>query len=235
MAAITGFNPLANREGFAVVYPQALGVAGTEDHQLGAAWNAGPGCGCAASVDTDDAGALRALILKLCDEGLADPRRIYLCGLSNGGRMAYRMALESADLLAAVGVVAGAWNLEGPRPVRLVPTLIFHGTADRHIPYEGGRGELGRALDHASVPDTVVRWAALMGCAGKPRRRVEEGFFRDAVEGPGAEVVLWTLPGEGHAWPGGRAWSPTADPPTERLSASRCLWAFFQQHALEPA
>lgn len=235
MAAITQLNALANRERFAVVYPQALGQPGTEDHAMGAAWNAGPGCGSLRFADTDDVGYLRALMLKLQAEGHADPCRTYLCGLSNGGRMAYRMALEAPDLLAAAAIVGGAWNGEGARPARAVPTLIFHGTEDRHIPYEGGRGALGRALDHLSVPDTVVRWAALQGCEGKPRRLLQAGFLRDTATGPGAEVVLWTLPGEGHAWPGGRAWSPTADRPTDRLSASEESWAFFKRFQVGPA
>lgn len=235
MASITQLNALANREGFLVAYPQALGEPGTEDHARGAAWNAGAGCASERFGGADDAGYLRALILQLQGDGLADPSRTYLCGLSNGGRMAYRMALEASDLLAAVAVVGGAWNGEGARPGRPVPTMVFHGTADRHIPFEGGRGDLGRALDHASVPDTVLRWARLMGCAGKPRRQLQDGFLRDTASGPGVEVVLWTLPGEGHAWPGGRAWSPSADRPTDRLSASDEIWAFFKRHPLEPA
>lgn len=235
MAMITNLNALANREGFAVVYPQALGEAGSEDHQLGAAWNAGQGCGSTRFAGADDAGFLRTLILKLQVEGCADPTRTYLCGLSNGGRMAYRMALEASDLLAAIAVVGGAWNGVGDRPAHSIPTIIFHGTEDRHIPYEGGRGALGRAIDHASVPDTVVRWVQVMGGAGKPRRIVQDGFLRDTATGPGVEVVLWTLPGEGHAWPGGRAWSPTADRPTDRLSASEEIWAFFKRFRREPS
>ncbi len=229
MAGITGLHGAADREGFAVLYPQALGEPGHEDPGRGAAWNAGPGCGCAAHPEADDAGFLGALLWRLVEGGVADPGRLYACGLSNGGRMVYRLARELGDRLAAVAVVAGAWDgceegLRGP-----VPTLVIHGTADRHIPYAGGRGAKGRDLEHLPVPRAVLRWARLMGCEGKPRRRFQGGFACDILEGPGVEVALWTLGGEGHAWPGGRAWSPEADPPTRLFSATEEIWAFFRR------
>lgn len=233
MAGITGLNALADREGFSVVYPQALGEQGSEDPTRAAAWNAGPGCGCPLHPEVDDAGFLRALLARLVARGVADPRRCYVAGLSNGGRMAYRLALDASDQVAAAGVVAGAWDGGGHAPLRPVPTLVIHGTEDQHIPYDGGRGTRGRDLEHLSVPHTVHRWALLMGCDGRPRRCFEGPYQCDTLSGPGAEVALWTLPGAGHAWPGGRTWSPAADRPVSDFSASERLWAWFQRWTLE--
>lgn len=234
MARITGFNGLADRHGFAVAYPAALGRPGREEAATGAAWNAGPGLGCPDHAEADDTGFLRALAAHLADAWPVDPRRIYVCGFSNGGRMAARLALEASDRFAAAALVAGAWNGVGATPFRPIPVLMIHGTADRHIPYPGGRGALGRAVENLPVREQFLRLAALLGCEGKPRRTFRGPFFRDAFRHAGAdgEVALWTLPGEGHAWPGGRAWSAAADAPTPDFSASEEIWAFCARYSL---
>jgi polyhydroxybutyrate depolymerase len=234
MARITGFNGLADRHGFAVAYPAALGRPGREEAATGAAWNAGPGLGCPDHAEADDVGFLRTLAAHLAATGPADPRRTYVCGLSNGGRMAARLALEAADVFAATALVAGAWNGEGATPARPVPILMIHGTADRHIPYEGGRGARGRVVENLPVREQFLRLAALQGCEGKPRRSFRGAAFRDVFRhaGAAAEVALWTLPGEGHAWPGGRAWSADADPPSVDFQASEEIWAFCARYSL---
>ena len=227
MAKITGLSAQAPL----VLYPAALGEPGSEDPARGAAWNAGEGLGCPAFPGADDAGFLRALIARVRETRCLDPRRVHLAGLSNGGRMAYRMGLEAADLFASVAVVAGAWDGSGPAPARSVPTLIFHGTADRHIPYAGGFGEKGRRVPHRSAPETAFAWAKLMGCAPKIQRTASGLYHLDlARAADGTEVGLWTVEGQGHAWPGGRPWAPGADLPARDLDATSLILDFFARH-----
>jgi polyhydroxybutyrate depolymerase len=229
MAKITG---LTARAPGLVLYPAALGEPGSEDPARGAAWNAGPGLGHPDFPDADDAGFLRELIGRVRETQALDPARIHLAGLSNGGRMAYRMAQEAADLLASVAVVAGAWDGSGPAPSRPVSTLIFHGTADRHIPYEGGAGAKGRRVIHRPTLETAFAWAKLMGCAPKIQRSVSGPHHLDLARGAdGTEVGLWTVQGQGHAWPGGRAWAPAADAPAPDLDATGLILAFFARHS----
>lgn len=228
MVKITSFT--AKAPGL-VLYPAALGEAGSEDPSIGAAWNAGPGLGCPAFPEADDAGFLRALIGTLALDTAFDPRRVHLAGLSNGGRMAYRMGLEAADLFASIAVVAGSWDGSGPTPARPVSTLIFHGTEDRHIPYAGGVGTKGRRIAHRSAPETAFAWAKRMGCAPKIQRSTEGLHHLDLAQRPeGVEVGLWTVAGQGHAWPGGRAWSPSADAPAPDLDATALILDFFARH-----
>jgi polyhydroxybutyrate depolymerase len=230
MAKITGLT--ARAEGL-VLYPAALGEPGSEDPARGAAWNAGPGLGCPDFPEADDAGFIRALIGRLAEEAAFDPRRVHVAGLSNGGRMAYRLGLEAADLFASLAVVAGAWDGGGPMPARPVSTLIFHGTTDRHIPYAGGVGEKGRRVAHRSAPETAFAWGQRMGCAPKIQRSAHGRHHLDLARGEeGVEVGLWTVEGQGHAWPGGRAWSAAADPPAPDLDATAQIFAFFAQHPL---
>ncbi|HTL98549.1 MAG TPA: PHB depolymerase family esterase [Holophagaceae bacterium] len=228
MAKITGFT--ARAPGL-VLYPAALGEPGSEDPARGAAWNAGPGLGHPAFPEADDAGFLRALIARLRETRSVDPSRIHLAGLSNGGRMAYRLALEAADLFASVAVIAGAWDGSGPKPSRPVSTLIFHGRSDQHIPYEGGLGAKGRRVTHHSAPETAFAWARLMGCAPKIQRSSSGAHHLDlARAADGTEVGLWTVEGQGHAWPGGRAWSAAADSPVRDLDATALILDFFARH-----
>ena len=231
MASLSGLSRLADERGFRVAYPQALGEPGTEDPSRGAAWNAGPGLGCPLHPGADDVAYLEAVVDRVDRQAPVDPRRIYVAGFSNGARMAYRLALE-APWVAAIAAVAGTPIL-GEAPSRAVPTLAFHGTADRHIPYEGGVGPQGRRLPALPAREAMARWAALMGCAPAPEPEILEAHRLDRWEGAAAEVGLWTVAGMGHAWPGGRPYAPGADAPARDLSAAHLIWAFFEAHPLE--
>lgn len=233
MASISGLSKLADARNFLVAYPQALGKTGSEDPVLGAAWNSGPGLGCPAFADADDVGFLRELVKEIARRHPVDPARVHLCGISNGGRMAYRMALEAPEL-ASIAVVSGAWSGGAAKPARSVSTLIFHGTADDYIPYGGGPGSKGRRVAHAPAPESAYRWAQLMGCSGKPLRSFDGACYCDAMGSRDGrtEVAFWTLPEGGHAWPGGKAWSPTSDQPSQELSASKLIWDFFARHPM---
>ena len=231
MAHLSGLSRLADERGFRVAYPQALGVPGTEDPAVGAAWNAGPGLGSSAHGGADDVGYLAEVVARVDRHAPVDPERVYVAGFSNGARMAYRLAL-AAPWVAAIAAVAGA-PVAGPAPARPVPTLAFHGTEDRHIPYAGGVGSQGRRLPALAAPEALARWAALMGCGEGPMREAMAPHHLDLWRGPGGEVGLWTVTGMGHAWPGGRPYAPEADRPVPDLSAAHLIWAFFEAHPRE--
>ncbi|MBP1772967.1 MAG: hypothetical protein H6P99_2130 [Holophagaceae bacterium] len=230
MAALSGLSRLADERGFRVAYPQALGEAGTEDPALGAAWNAGPGLGCPAQVEGDDVAFLTAVVERVDRHAPVDGHRVFVAGFSNGARMAYRLAL-AAPWVAAIAPVAGA-PVWGDPPERPVPTLAFHGTEDRHIPYGGGVGPLGRRVPALAAPEALARWADLMGCGGSPVRDTLDSHHLDLWTSEACEVGLWTVAGMGHAWPGGRAYAPGADIPAPDLSAAHLIWAFFEAHPL---
>ena len=85
---------------------------------------------------------LRRLAVELAERGVADPGRIYVAGVSNGGMMALRLICEGADFVAGVGsVIASMPAAAGAdcRPARPVPVVMFNGTADKLVPYDGGR------------------------------------------------------------------------------------------------
>lgn len=228
---ISEMDRVADRHGFFVVYPEGSGWLGWPPRS----WNAGNCCGYARNAGVDDVAFLRALIAQLLRTHPIDPARVYAAGISNGGMMAHRLACELSDRLAAIAVVSGTLAVERCSPSRPLPLLMIHGTADRYVPYEGGRGALAKdqRTDRA-VADVASWWAARNGCDPAPRHEERGRIRQQAYEGcaEAADVLLYTLQGGGHAWPGGlRGWRFGKTPATE-LPASEVIWEFFSRHQL---
>jgi poly(3-hydroxybutyrate) depolymerase len=93
----------ARREGFVVVYP-----VGTIEGEA-RTWNAG---GVHAHNDADDVGYFSSVVRHLAANFNADPRGVFLAGMSNGGFMAHRLACEWADS-TTIGVRAIVPTLGG--------------------------------------------------------------------------------------------------------------------------
>ena len=218
-----GLKSLADREGFLVVYPE-----GSAKEVLGkrfATWNAGRCCGPAAEEGVDDVGFLRQVIERVQRDYYIDPARIYVTGMSNGAQMAYRLACELSDLIAAVVPVASVGTYEDCRPSRPMPILHIHGKEDPCARYEGGicGGCIAKFLRLmglparrkgrwacASVPDFIRGWAQRNGCSLNTEVEVPaEGvacthYLRCPQQ---ADVVLCTIQDHGHVWPGRRNYS----------------------------
>ncbi len=231
--ALTGFSDLADRDAFAVVYPNGTGRL--EDRLL--TWNSGNCCGYALEHQVDDVGFLRALLQTLEAGAGVDPRRVYVTGISNGGMLAYRAACELSGRIAAIAPVAAAMNVEQCAPAHPLSVVAFHGTADENVRYEGGRPRRIVDLRHPRVDQPVSHaisfWVGHNGCAPAPRREEQGNVLVETYAGgrEGTEVVLYTLRGGGHSWPGGAAIRPWIDPPSPNLAATEQMWEFFRRHA----
>lgn len=125
----------AEREGFLAVYPDGTGRLATRL----LTWNAGTCCGYASEHNVDDVGFTRAVVEDLSRRTPANRSRIYATGLSNGAMMAYRLALEASDLIAAIAPVAGS-EVAPFHPVRPVSILHIHSVDDPRALYTGGLG-----------------------------------------------------------------------------------------------
>lgn len=226
---MSGFNQVADQYGFIVVYPNGTGRI-SDDIIL--TWNGGECCGYAKQENVDDVGFVRAIVAELQSQVNIDSKRIYATGMSNGGILSHRLTCEAADLFAAIAPVAGTLNFEPCTPSEPVAVIEFHGTADSHLPYEGGIGAESLAgVDFASVSSSIQFWTAFNGCESTP---LTESFADIQHEtwtcANSASVELYTIIGGGHAWPGGRGGWPGADEPTQTISASQLIWEFFAAH-----
>jgi len=126
-----GLQPLVDREGLALVYPNAVA----------AQWKDGRSVATALTTDIDDVWFMRRLIEELVNTGISDPRRVYVTGFSNGGMMALRLICEAPELIAAAAPIAAnlpAELIDHCRPIRATPLLLMNGTADPIVPYDGG-------------------------------------------------------------------------------------------------
>jgi polyhydroxybutyrate depolymerase len=169
----------------------------------------------------------------------ADPRRVYVAGFSNGAGMAFRLAAEHADRVAAVAPAAGYCWVD-PKPSRPVPTLYLIGAADPIVPPRGGDVRLpwgNRLVRRPPVATTLETWAAAVGCDLRSVVESDAGGVRVEVFPPrpgGAEFRAVTVDGLGHHWPGGKGQlNPRiGGPPSARVDANRLVWEFFNRHSL---
>jgi polyhydroxybutyrate depolymerase len=230
---VSGWNDLAEQYGFIVVYPAGSGAFLGTFTRGANVWPMGP-----RSLGWD-VRFISDLIDKLEAEYNIDANRIYANGMSNGGGMAFALSCKLSDRMAAVGVVAGAhalsWDRCGdPRPV---PTLAFHGTADKFASYQGGSSPIAPG-PFPDIPDWTARVARKNQCQGDPSEtgitaNVRRLAYTNCAEN--ASVILYTVAGGGHTWPGGKPlpewWVGRT---THDINASRVMWEFFMLHPRGP-
>lgn len=233
MERLTGMSDLADRKGFLVVYPNGTGPIAKERLLT---WNAGNCCGYALDHNMDDTAFLRRLIGKIQTERKVDSRRIFATGFSNGAGMAYRAGCGMSDILAGIAPVSGALSVDACAPRTPLSVIAFNGTADKHVPYSGGKPE--RQLDRKhprtdkSVAFAISFWKERDGCPASADRTQTGSIAREGY-GPcrdGTAVELITIKGGGHAWPGGEKWAAWADEPTREIYANEAMWEFFAGH-----
>lgn len=227
---MSGFNDVADQNGFIVVYPNGTGPLG-DDKLL--TWNAGACCAYAQENNVDDVGFARAVVADVQSFVNIDSQRIYATGMSNGGMLSQRLGCEAADLFAAIAPVAGTLNVSPCNPSESISVIEFHGTADQNVPYYGGFGSNSLVdVDFAAVPDSIALWMTFNDCAARLRVNSFEDIQHQTSTGctDNSTVELYTIIDGGHSWPGGKGGWAGADQPTATISASQLIWEFFAAH-----
>jgi polyhydroxybutyrate depolymerase len=236
IARLTGFSALADREQFAVLYPDAI-----NGH-----WNDGRGVQNFRSQreNVDDVGFIARLIEQLEQQAGIDRTRVCATGMSNGAMMCLRLASELGDRIAAIAPVGGAMAAALPeqcRPSHPMPVFISNGTRDPFVPWEGGGvGLLNKRGKVLSVPQTVEFWVRHNGCRTRPRiERLPDADPNDDItvtrstyeQGrDGSEVILYRVQGGGHTWPGGAERARHFGPRSRDFDATGEIWKFFSRH-----
>lgn len=205
--ASTGFNDIADKAGFLVVYPNGM------EHT----WNAGKGFGYAADNNVDDIAFVRQIVSDLGMVATLDSKRIYATGFSNGGGLVYRLGCEMSDVFAGIAPVAAAplvWPCQPKQPISLIHV---QGLADDFIPFEGGG-----PFDIPPIKILMATWAKFDGCSDSPTedhpvKIVTHIAYSSCKAGTGVE--LYAIEFGGHAWQSFSAWS-----------GSQAIWEFFAAH-----
>jgi polyhydroxybutyrate depolymerase len=166
------FDELADQKRFALVYP--------EGHKRG--WN---DCRkhsvvAASRENIDDVGFLKALVAHMHDAYGTSATGVFVFGYSNGGQMAYRLALEAPELIGAIATASS--NLPVPDNMRCTlkgPTpraMLSAGTADPIVPFNGGEATIFGFASRGfvvSANETADTFARLNGLEAPARATLE--------------------------------------------------------------
>lgn len=199
---------IAEREQLVVVAPDGIKRRGKR------AWNDGYAA-IASNPAVDDVGFVAAIIDQAIDSDDIDPRRVYVMGVSKGGMMAYRLAVDLAPRLAAFcAVLAGMPVARGyPAPGLPLSAMVVAGTADPFIPYKGGKFwyTLWMMAPMLGIEATAAIWRRLAGLQEQPSSTRIFAPGRDTLtqatrtvwgdDPTGHQVALLTIERGGHAEP----------------------------------
>jgi polyhydroxybutyrate depolymerase len=218
--AYGNFKPLADRNDFLIVAPDGQGqsrhfnLSGEQGLQ-------------------NDVAMVMALLDHIEATFCVDPARVYSTGMSDGGAMTSVLACVASNRFAAFGPVAVqiAPPSCGTHPVAMV---AFHGTADPIVPYNGGRVNCCGGAILGSTPKAMATWAEHDRCSPtftdtrlgtEVERRQWSGCAGTSA------VVLYSIEGGGHTWPGSIAIA-SLGMTTHQIDASATIWSFFAAHPL---
>lgn len=203
---VTGFNDLAEDQGFIVAYPNGVNNG----------WNTNspfPG-----GSTADDVGYIGALRDFLVTQYSIDTTRIYATGFSAGGYMSHQLGCESPKCFAAIASVSGTINTGAVgdcAPQHTPGVLQVHGTSDAIVSYNGS------FFSGLGVQAVLDLWTDNLDCATPAvitpySSTVELQLYSPCIEG--SVVAHYKIDGGGHTWPVGAT-----------FSATNIIWAFFQQ------
>jgi polyhydroxybutyrate depolymerase len=218
----SNMNAVADREKFAVCYPEGIN----------AAWNVGWAFGSQAK----DLEMVVALIDSLSTKYGFDQKRIYACGMSNGGFFSFKLACELNDKIAAIASVTGSMvptELPKCNPGKPVPVMQIHGTADGTVAYGGSA--IGSPIE-----DVLKFWQENNGCDAAPTKTLvpntvsfdnttsELYVYNNCDEN--ADVIHYKVLNGAHTWPGAFIALGTT---SQDFNASEEIWKFFKRYNID--
>jgi polyhydroxybutyrate depolymerase len=238
----TGWTAKADQKRFLVVFPEGARSDPSRPARFTTnpqTWNDGSSRPIVGEAERkiDDVGFINALIDDMITRFKVDEHRIYATGFSNGASMTFHIGRELSERITAIAPVAGSDWLEQPMLGRPVALLYITGTADPLNPIEGGEITLGSRAAGKKPPVRafIRKWAEMLGCPLQSDVVHSRNGVSSVAYGPckeASEVVLYTVEGMGHTWPGGRSLLPErlVGKTSDKINANDVIWEFFQKH-----
>lgn len=231
-----GFDVLADKDKFVVAYPD--GVETT--------WNdcrkASPQP--AHVMNIDDESFIDSIIAQTAKDYGIDTKRVFAAGHSNGGQLAYRLALERPKEFAGIAAISASIptpdNLSCTKSDIAIPAMVINGTSDPINPFNGGMVTLGPFTKLGNVTSTRATaeyFAKIDGQTGQPvTTTLPHHDMRDPTS---VQRISWGTPGKppvvmyqvnlgGHVVPNPNYQYPEVlGRQTKDLDAPAAIWDFF--------
>ena len=213
-AVYSGFDPLADAEGFVVATPNGIDAAVRQWRFLGA---------------PDDIDFAKAVVADLVTNACVDASRVFATGISSGSAMSTSLACQASDTFHGFGLVAADFYIPPLCDTAEVhPIVIFHGTDDGAVPYDGGP-VLGGPTNVQPAEESAERWATHNGCtAGPTETPLGSEVVRLDWTGCEQPVVMYRIVGGGHTWPGSIDVARLGMT-THQINATDEMWKVFSQ------
>ncbi len=185
-----------------------------------------------------------------------DSNKIFATGISNGGFMSYRLALQRPEIFAAIAPVSTSMTVflkKLPLPSTPVPLCILRGTADPVIPWNGGEIKIGfnimgkyrttkKSFGFCISSDSVINhWKKINNTklisSSKlnkihPEDNNEITLEKYSGSSPRSDIHRYIIKNGGHSWPGG---FPSTNKfiigkTTTNINATEIIMKFFSTH-----
>ncbi len=255
MGEASGFNEVADTEGFIVVYPRqnlTANPARCWNWQLPINQARGSG----------EASILAGIVDEVKADYNVDPRRVYVTGISAGGAMTSIMLACYSDVFAAGAVHSGgmykgattvsgsayallagsiyspdsngrlAWQCSGSPSPRPIPLLVFHGTVDTTVNPVNGQQAVRQFLQTNDLADDgldndSVKYQPTSTIAGQVPGGHAYTIYNYTYGGK-TLAQHYVVQGMGHAWSGSQSGLPFTDP--KGPDATLITWLFLKDH-----
>jgi polyhydroxybutyrate depolymerase len=184
---------------------------------------------------------VRDLIAKLVNQGIANPSKVFLVGIGDGGIVALRLACDGKQNFAGVAILASSLpsGLEAScAPPAPIPLLMIAGTSDPQVPYHDGRDRLPHDKSELlSVDKTLGVFGKAAGCAGGltttafPDKDIRDGTraYRDKLNNCAVPVEAVRIEAGGHTLPGVRGEAGAGVGLTNGdVNSAKLVWDFFR-------
>jgi polyhydroxybutyrate depolymerase len=236
MASLADFRPLAEREGFILVYPNGYKNS----------WNDGRPTN-ANKENIDDVNFFSEMIDKFVKNNNADSKRVYVTGISNGGFMSARLGCELSHKITAFASVAATMEqniFNNCNPKKPVPALFIHGSDDKFVPINGGKMTKGEGGIIVSHKEAIQKWAKINSCDSASLVNLFEDKANDGTliteriynaNKNTAKVMSYTIQNGGHTWPQGKQYlsERIIGKTSQNMNACNVIWEFFKKHKRE--
>ena len=225
----SGFNAIADENGFAVCYPQGL-----TDNYGNTFFNVGYSFHWNETVD--DVGFAISLASYLQSHYDLSHINTFSTGMSNGGDISYLLACDASTTFRAVGPVAGImmeWIYDSCDPENPMPILEIHGTNDNISWWDGDLEDEDGWGPYIGVDTAIQFWSEVNNCTITVLDTLADINTSDGSYvvsenyqslSNNNEVWLYKVINGGHDWPG--VWG------NMDINASELVWNFFNDFSL---